>query len=71
VLIISSYYRFKGEVVPAKTVGKIKMILQCVGVGFIFLALVSGVPFFFICATYTLYFAVIFAILSIAVYRSI
>jgi CDP-diacylglycerol--glycerol-3-phosphate 3-phosphatidyltransferase len=70
-LIASSYFRFKGEVVPAKTVGKLKMILQCVGVGFIFLSLVTGFTVFLTIATYTLYLAVLFAVLSILVYRSI
>ena len=37
ILLVSSYYRFKGKIVPAKTAGKVKMILQCVGVCFIFL----------------------------------
>lgn len=71
VLTASAYYRFKGEIVPAKTVGKIKMVLQCIGVGLIFLALVSGRPEILILAVYTLYAAVFFAFLSILVYRSI
>jgi CDP-diacylglycerol--glycerol-3-phosphate 3-phosphatidyltransferase len=71
VLIVSAYYRFKGDIVPAKTVGKLKMILQCWGVAFIFIFLWVGNPFFLVLATYTLYSAIICAILSILVYKSI
>ncbi len=71
ILIFSSYYRFKGKVVPAKTVGKIKMTLQCIGVSLIFLFLVVGSPIILTLAAYVLYIAVFFAILSISVYRSI
>lgn len=71
VLIISAYYRFKGEIVPAKLSGKIKMILQSVGVALILLFLVTGYPIVLIIASYILYLAVFFALLSIFVYRSI
>ncbi len=70
-LIASAYYRFKGKIVPAKTVGKIKMILECCGVGFIFLFMLSGAGVFLIIAKYTLYLAILFALLSILIYRSI
>ena len=71
ILIASAYHRFKGAIVPAKTVGKIKMVLQCIGVGLIFLALVLGRPEILVLAAYVLYAAVFFAFLSILVYRSI
>ncbi len=71
VLIFSSYFRFKGEIVPAKTVGKLKMTLQSFGVGFIFLSLITGVGGFLIAAKYILYLAILFALLSISIYRSI
>lgn len=70
-LIISAYFRFKGEIVPAKLVGKIKMILQSFGVGFLLIFLAVGHPSLIIVATYTLYLAIVFAILSLVVYRSI
>jgi CDP-diacylglycerol--glycerol-3-phosphate 3-phosphatidyltransferase len=70
-LIISAYFRFKGEIVPAKLVGKIKMILQSFGVGFLLIFLAVGHPALIIVATYTLYLAIVFAILSLVVYRSI
>lgn len=70
-LITSVYYRFKGEVVPAKSAGKIKMVLQCLGVSLILLFLIIGHPFILILATYIFYLAIIFALISIFVYRSI
>ncbi len=71
ILIFSSYFRFKGKIVPAKTVGKVKMTLQCVGVSLIFLFLVVGAPIILTIATYVLYLGVFFALLSISIYRSI
>jgi CDP-diacylglycerol--glycerol-3-phosphate 3-phosphatidyltransferase len=70
-LVGFSYIRFKGQVVPAKMAGKIKMILQCFGVGFVMLFMATGVPVLLPIATYILYGAVIFALLSLTVYRSI
>ena len=70
-LIFSAYYRFKGEIVPAKISGKIKMILQSVGVSLILLFLITGFPIVLVIASYFLYFAIFFALLSIFIYRSI
>lgn len=70
-LVATAYHRFKGAIVPAKTVGKIKMILQCCGVGFIFLFILTNFGIFLIIAKYTLYLAIFFAIMSILIYRSI
>jgi len=70
-LIASSYFRFKGEIVPARIVGKIKMILQSVGVGILLLAVVLNLSVLISVATYILYLAIFFALLSLFVYRSI
>ncbi len=70
-LVSSAYYRYKGRVVPAKTMGKLKMILQCVGVILLLLALVLKAPILVVAATYTLYAALVFAGLSLLVFRSI
>ena len=70
-LIVFSYLRFKGEIVPAKTAGKVKMILQSVGIGTLLLAVAFNLPIFIIIATYILYSAIFFALLSLFVYRSI
>jgi len=71
ILVASSYLRFKGKLLPAKTVGKIKMILQSFGVFFLLLALVTNNQNLVVLATYTLYLSIIFALLSLFVYRSI
>ena len=71
VIIGSAYFRFKGEVVPAKTVGKLKMIFQCIGVSFILLFLVIGHPILLSISTVFIVLAIIFAILSLTIYRSI
>ncbi len=71
ILGASAYFRFEGKVIPAKTVGKIKMNLECFGVGFIFLFLVSGFTPFLSVATFLLYLGFVFAVLSLLVYRSI
>jgi CDP-diacylglycerol--glycerol-3-phosphate 3-phosphatidyltransferase len=70
-LIVFAYLRFKGEIVPAKVVGKIKMILQCVGVGLLLLAIIINLPILILIATYVLYLSIIFSLLSLFVYRSI
>jgi CDP-diacylglycerol--glycerol-3-phosphate 3-phosphatidyltransferase len=72
ILLVSfSYFRYKGKVVPAKTMGKIKMILQCVGIIFLLFHILFGAPWLLIAAGGTLYGAVIFALLSLFVFRSI
>ncbi len=70
-LVASAYFRYKGRVVPAKTMGKTKMVLQCFGVIFLLLSVLFNAPVLLVMATYTLYLAVIFAFLSLTVFRSI
>ncbi|MBI5134175.1 MAG: CDP-alcohol phosphatidyltransferase family protein [Candidatus Taylorbacteria bacterium] len=70
-LVASAYHRYKGRVVPAKTMGKTKMILQCVGIIFLLFHILFGIPALLVAATYTLYLAVVFALLSLLVFRSI
>jgi CDP-diacylglycerol--glycerol-3-phosphate 3-phosphatidyltransferase len=70
-LVIFSYWRFKGKLIPAKTVGKIKMILQSFGVSFLLLALVVNSPILVLISAGMLYLSIIFALLSLLVYRSI
>jgi len=70
-LVASAYHRYKGRVVPAKTMGKTKMILQCMGVIILLFYIVIGLPILLTIATYTLYLAVIFGLLSLLVFRSI
>ena len=70
-LVASAYFRYKGRVVPAKTMGKTKMILQCIGVGILLLYIILNVPALLVIATYLLYAAVIFGLVSLFVFRSI
>ncbi len=53
------------------TMGKIKMLLQCFGIIFLLFYILSGAAFWLPVATYTLYAAVVFALLSLLVYRSV
>lgn len=71
VLIASVYLRYGGKVVPAKTAGKIKMILQCVGLAMLLLYVNLGAPVLLMIAAYVLYASLFFALLSLFVYRSI
>jgi CDP-diacylglycerol--glycerol-3-phosphate 3-phosphatidyltransferase len=72
ILLVSfSYFRYKGRIVPAKTMGKIKMVLQCLGILALLLSVLSGAPALLVIAAYILYGAVFFALLSLLVFRSI
>ncbi len=72
-LIGGAYYRkhTEGIVIQAEISGKIKMGLQSLGVGAILVSLVFGWPTLIIGATYLLYLSVIFAVISLVVYKSI
>ena len=72
VLLVSlAYVRYKGKIVPAKSMGKTKMVLQCFGVIFLLLSIVFNAPILLVIATYTLYLAIFFALLSLFVFRSV
>ncbi|MDO8579356.1 MAG: CDP-alcohol phosphatidyltransferase family protein [bacterium] len=72
VLLVSlAYVRYKGKIVPAKTIGKSKMVLQCVGIIILLFYIVLGIPILLVIATYILYLAIVFALLSLFVFRSI
>ena len=70
-IVASAYYRYKGRVIPAKTTGKIKMILQCVGIIFLFFYVLFGTPVLLVISEIILYLAVVFALLSLLIYKSI
>lgn len=70
-LVSSAYFRYKGRIVPAKTMGKSKMILQCVGIILLLFSLLFSAPTLLAVSTYVLYAAVVFGILSLFVFRSI
>src|SRR3989338_2062512 len=69
--IAMAYYRYKGRVVPAKMAGKIKMLLQCLGIIFLFFHVLFGGIWWFPLAWVTLVAAVVFALLSLLLYKSI
>lgn len=72
VLLVSlAYVRYKGRIVPAKIMGKTKMILQCLGIIILLFYVVLEIPILLTIATYTLYLAIVFALLSLLVFRSI
>ena len=71
VLAASAYFRYSGKLIPAKMVGKLKMILQCFGVGFVLLYSIFPNPYLLSVGEYVLYVSLIFALASLIVYRSI
>jgi len=70
-IMVSAFYRFGAKVMPAKLAGKIKMILQSFSIGFLLLYVIVGTPMLLIVATYLIYGAIFFALVSLFVYRSI
>jgi CDP-diacylglycerol--glycerol-3-phosphate 3-phosphatidyltransferase len=70
-LVSSAYFRYKGRVVPAKIMGKTKMVLQCFGVIFLLFYILFGGGWLLILAQYTLYIAIVFALLSLFIFKSI
>ena len=73
VIILISFWRkyIRGEEIKAKRVGKIKMILQSFGLGFLLLGIVTGVHVFVPLSLLLLLASLFFAVASIAVYGSI
>jgi CDP-diacylglycerol--glycerol-3-phosphate 3-phosphatidyltransferase len=70
-LVSSAYFRYKGKIVPAKTMGKTKMVLQCSGVILLLFYILFAWNPLLIAATHVLYLAVVFGLLSLFVFRSI
>jgi CDP-diacylglycerol--glycerol-3-phosphate 3-phosphatidyltransferase len=70
-LVSSAYFRYKGRIVPAKTMGKTKMVLQCLGLIVLLIGIILSAPVLLVIAEYILYLAIIFALLSLFVFRSI
>ena len=70
-MVASAYYRYGGSIVPAKTVGKIKMLLQCFGIIFLFFHVLFGGIVWLPLAWVTLVAAVVFALPRLLIYKSI
>lgn len=73
VLISSAYFRkhFYGTTIQAENTGKMKMVMQSIGIGTLLAHALWGIPLFLTVATYALYLAIFFALLSLVVYRAI
>lgn len=71
VLAGSAYFRYRGRLMPAKTVGKLKMILQSFGVSFALLYSIVPHPALLLIGQHILYAAILFGLASLLVYRSI
>jgi len=72
-IIVSAYYRrrvYKVQI-EAELSGKVKMVLQSLGIASILVGIVYGIPQFFVIASYLIYLAIVFAIISLVVYKSI
>lgn len=59
------------KVISARFEGKIKMVLQCIGVGLLLIHAISPAPVLLLIASIILYLAVFFGALSLFVYRTI
>ena len=63
--------RYGGKIIPAKMVGKIKMVLESVALLFVFIFALSGVGLYLTIGTVLLYIAIFLALLSLFIYKSI
>lgn len=72
-LIGSAYVQktYYGKIVQAENTGKLKMILQSLGIGALLVHALWSIPLFLALATYAFYAAIFFALLSLVVYRAI
>jgi len=72
-LILNAYYKkhYTGITIQAKKAGKVKMILQSLGIGALFIYMIAPIAALLVFAAYSLYAAVVFALLSLIVYNSI
>lgn len=72
-LIASAYVQktYYGKIVQAENTGKLKMILQSLGIGSLLIYVVWDIALFLSFAQYFFYAAIFFALLSLVVYRAI
>lgn len=72
-LIGSAYVQklYYGKVVQAENTGKIKMILQSLGIGALLVYAIWNIAILLVVAQYLFYGAILFALLSLVVYRAI
>jgi CDP-diacylglycerol--glycerol-3-phosphate 3-phosphatidyltransferase len=72
-LILGAFWwrKYRGVEIKARAVGKIKMVLQSVGIGLVLLYALWPLAIILAAAEYILYVSIGFAALSLFVYRSI
>lgn len=73
VLISAAYVqkRYYGKTIQAENTGKIKMVLQSLGVGSLLIYAIWNIVFFLVLAQYLFFGAIFFALLSLVVYRAV
>lgn len=73
VLILNGYSqkRFYGKIIQAENSGKIKMIFQVSGLLALLLFAIWNEPFLLTITEYSFYSAIIFALVSLIVYRAV
>lgn len=72
IVLAALYKKNQDQVeIEAKKAGKVKMVFQSFGVGFLLLFLIWPVPLFFSLSVILLYLSLFFAALSLFVYKSI
>lgn len=72
-LVASAYVQktYYGKIVQAENTGKIKMILQSLGIGALLIYAIWNIAIFLTVSQYFFYGAILFALLSLVVYRAI
>lgn len=72
-IVISAVYKKKKYSTPieARKAGKVKMIFQTFGIGFLLLFIVLSTPILFLLAKTFLYVSIVFSIISLFVYKTI
>lgn len=73
ILITSAWYRrkYNNEILQAENSGKLKMVMQSLGIGALLLFAIFQTPFLLVMALYFFYFAIFFALISLVVYRAV
>lgn len=73
VLLASAYVqkRYYGKIIQAENTGKLKMIMQSLGIGALLLHAIWNIAAILVVAQYLFYAAIVFALISLVVYRAI
>lgn len=73
ILIVNAYVRkrYYGKIIQAENTGKLKMLMQSLGLGSLLIYALAGTPFFLAFAAYSFYAAILFGLISLVVYRAI